>query len=265
MKAGFRPCIDLHDGKVKQIVGGTLNTDCGEVNLQTNFVSAEPPAYYAGLYRRDGLTGGHVIKLGSGNDEAALEALRAYPGGLQIGGGINAGNAAGFLDAGASAVIVTSFVFAGGVFHEGNLQQLLSAVGKEHIVLDLSCRRTADGRFMVVTDRWKNFTELEVNAATLAKLSGSCREFLIHAVDVEGKCSGIDRELVALLAADSPVKCVYAGGISSMQDIECIEETGRGMIDYTIGSALDIFGGTLSYDDVVRHHRASAGKTAQQQ
>ncbi len=251
MKAHFRPCIDLHDGKVKQIVGGSLNTAAGEKELQTNFVSEKSPAYYAGLYKRDALYGGHVIKLGPGNDEAALEALRAYPGGLQLGGGVNADNAGSFLEAGAAKVIVTGFVFSGGVFHEENLQRLIKAVGKEHIVLDLSCRKTPDGRYMVVTDRWKNFTTLELNGETLEKLSGSCAEFLVHAVDVEGKCSGIDEQLLGILAENSPLKCVYAGGIASFADIDLISNAGKGMVDYTIGSALDIFGGTLSYEKVV--------------
>jgi phosphoribosylformimino-5-aminoimidazole carboxamide ribotide isomerase len=255
MKACFRPCIDLHDGKVKQIVGGTLNTVCGEAELQTNFVSENTPAYYAQMYERDGLTGGHVIKLGAGNDEAALSALRAYPGGLQLGGGVNADNAGTFLDAGASGVIVTSFVFSGGKFHQENLGKLLKAVGKERIILDLSCRKDARGRYMVVTDRWRNFTTMELNRETLEKLADSCCEFLVHAVDVEGKCSGIDEELLNLLAENSPLKCVYAGGISSLKDIVSIENAGKGMVDYTVGSALDIFGGTLSYKKVVDHQR----------
>jgi phosphoribosylformimino-5-aminoimidazole carboxamide ribotide isomerase len=252
-KSLFRPCIDLHDGKVKQIVGGTLNTAGGEGNLRTNFVSEKSPAYYAELYRNDGLTGGHVIKLGQGNDAAALEALAAYPEGLQLGGGVNADNAKGFIEAGASAVIVTSFVFSNGEFHDGNLKKLLQAVGKERIVLDLSCRKTADGKYMVVTDRWKNFTTMEVCGKTLENLASNCTEFLIHAVDVEGKCSGIDTELVELLAEYSPCKCVYAGGISSFDDIQLIADAGNGRIDFTIGSALDIFGGHIAYKDVVNY------------
>lgn len=255
-KALFRPCIDLHDGKVKQIVGGTLNTAAGEDDLRTNFVSEKSPAYYAELYRRDGLTGGHVIKLGSGNDEAALEALRAYPGGLQLGGGVNADNAKTFIDAGASAVIVTSFVFSGGEFHEGNLKQLIKAVGRERIVLDLSCRKAPDGRYMVVTDRWKNFTSMALGAEVLEKLSSSCCEFLVHAVDVEGRRAGIDTGLLNLLAENSPCKCVYAGGIASMDDVKLIESAGGGRVDYTIGSALDIFGGQIPYSEVVNNCRS---------
>ncbi|MBO5668698.1 MAG: phosphoribosylformimino-5-aminoimidazole carboxamide ribotide isomerase [Lentisphaeria bacterium] len=248
----FRPCIDLHDGQVKQIVGGSLNTAAGEKELKTNFVSEKSPAYYAELYKRDQLSGGHVIKLGPGNEEAALAALRAYPGGLQLGGGVNADNAQNYLDAGAAGVIVTSFVFADGIFNETNMKKLLKAVGRERIILDLSCRKTADGRYLVVTDRWKNFTQLELNRATLENLAANCCEFLVHAVDVEGKCSGIDRELLQILAENSPLKCVYAGGIASPDDIRIIADTGKGMVDYTIGSALDIFGGNMSYQEIVK-------------
>ena len=252
----FRPCIDLHDGKVKQIVGGTLNTDCGEKNLQTNFVSSHSPAYYAEMYRRDELHGGHIIKLGANNDQAALEALHAWEGHLQIGGGITAENAAFYLDNGAAQVIVTSFVFSDGKFQEDNLQKLLKAVGKEHLVLDLSCRKTADGGYTVMSDRWKNFTSLKLNPDTLDKISRSCCEFLIHAVDVEGKRSGIDHELLDLLGEYSPIPTVYAGGISGFSDITAIENTGKGRIGYTIGSALDIFGGALPYRDVVEYNRS---------
>jgi phosphoribosylformimino-5-aminoimidazole carboxamide ribotide isomerase len=249
----FRPCIDLHDGKVKQIVGGTLNTVAGESSLATNFVSDRTPEYYAELYRRDGLTGGHIIKLGPGNDDAAKAALAAWPGGMQIGGGITADNAGAWLNAGADKVIVTRFVFSGGEFIRSNLDALLSSVGKQHLVLDLSCRKCPDGKYRVVTDRWKNFTTLEVNAATLEMLSGCCAEFLIHAVDVEGLQSGIDEELLAVLGAHSPIECVYAGGVASFEDIAKIEAAG---ISYTIGSALDIFGGKISYDAVVFRSRA---------
>ena len=251
----FCPCIDLHDGKVKQIVGGTLESACGE--LRTNFVSEYTPDYYAALYKRDNLTGGHVIQLGSGNENAALAALGAWRGGLQLGGGVNSGNARYWLDAGAAKVIVTSFVFENGSFRVDRVEELLNAIGREHLVLDLSCRRTASGKFMVVTDRWQKFTTLEVNRETLKDMSRYCSEFLIHAVDVEGKQSGIDAELLKILAADSPVPCVYAGGISSFADIELIETVSGGKVDYTIGSALDIFGGKLAYREVVER----AGRT----
>lgn len=251
----FCPCIDLHDGKVKQIVGGTLESASGE--LRTNFVSEYTPDYYAALYKRDNLTGGHVIQLGSGNENAALAALGAWRGGLQLGGGVNSGNARYWLDAGAAKVIVTSFVFENGSFRVDRVEELLNAIGREHLVLDLSCRRTASGKFMVVTDRWQKFTTLEVNRETLQDMSRYCSEFLIHAVDVEGKQSGIDAELLKILAADSPVPCVYAGGISSFADIELIETVSGGKVDYTIGSALDIFGGKLAYREVVER----AGRT----
>ena len=239
----FRPCIDLHDGVVKQIVGGTL-TDKG---AKTNFVAPHPPAYYAELYRKDGLTGGHVIKLGPGNDDAAREALAAWRGGLQIGGGITAENAAEWLDAGAAKVIVTSYIFKDGELLMSNLQKLLQAVGKEHLVLDLSCRKKADGNYYIVTDRWQKFTNLQLNKETLCALADDASEFLIHAVDVEGKQSGIDSELLNILAQHSPLPCTYAGGIHSFGDIETILGAGHSKIGYTVGSALDIFGGPLPY------------------
>lgn len=254
LSAEFRPCIDLHDGKVKQIVGSTLDQP-GETAPRTNFVSEHSPEYYAGLYRKDNLCGGHVIQLGPGNQQAALAALAAWPGGLQLGGGVNDENAGFYLDAGAAKVIVTSFVFADGVFKKERLEKLLKITGRDKLVLDLSCRRTAEGKYFVVTDRWRNFTELEVNSATLDMFSRYCSEFLIHAVDVEGKQSGIDRELLDILASSSAVPAVYAGGISDFEDIAVIESAGQGRVHYTIGSALDIFGGRLSYDEVVRHSK----------
>ena len=246
----FRPCIDLHDGKVKQIVGSTLEA-AGSAAPSTNFVSDRSPAYYAEMYKKDNLRGGHVIQLGKGNQEAALEALAAWPGGLQLGGGVTDENAKFYLDAGADKVIVTSFVFSDGLFKEEKLRSLLKITGKEHLVLDLSCRRRADGRYFVVTDRWQKFTELELTPQTLEKLGSYCSEFLIHAVDVEGKQSGIDQELLKILAESATVPCVYAGGISSFADIELIENASGGKVHYTIGSALDIFGGRLAYRDVV--------------
>jgi phosphoribosylformimino-5-aminoimidazole carboxamide ribotide isomerase len=256
----FRPCIDLHEGKVKQIVGGTL----GEAprQLRTNFVSERPAAWYAELYRRDGLKGGHVVMLGPGNEAAARAALAAYPGGLQIGGGINAGNARSWLDAGASHVIVTSWVFREGRLDEERLDALVQAVGKERLVLDLSCRRRGVDYF-VVTDRWQKFTELKLGQESLKKLARHCAEFLIHAVDVEGLCGGIDRELVEKLGQWAPVPTTYAGGASSMADLEEVARLGRGRIDLTIGSALDIFGGSgVRYADAVAFNRRLSGTAA---
>ena len=237
----FRPCIDLHDGRVKQIVGGSLSDSPGQ--LRTNFVSAHPAAWFAELYRRDQLTGGHVIMLGPGNESAARAALSAYPGGMQIGGGITADNASDWLAAGASHVIITSWVFRAGRLDEERLRQLVKIIGKEKLVLDLSCRQRGENYF-VVTDRWQKFTDLMVSRETLAKLSAHCAEFLIHAVDVEGLCRGIDAGLVTNLGQWATVPTTYAGGANSLADLETVTRLGQGKIDLTIGSALDIFGGT---------------------
>lgn len=251
----FRPCIDLHEGQVKQIVGGTL-TDSGG-GLRTNFVSDRPAAWYAELYRRDGLTGGHVIQLGPGNEAAARAALAAYPGGLHLGGGVTLDNARAWLDAGASHVIVTSWVFRGGRIDEERLAALVAAIGRDRLVLDLSCRRRGDDYF-VVTDRWQKFTEVTLGAESLGRLAGSCAEFLIHAADVEGLCRGIDEELVARLADWAPLPTTYAGGAKSIEDLERVTRLGRGRIDLTIGSALDIFGGAgVRYAEAVAFNRRS--------
>jgi phosphoribosylformimino-5-aminoimidazole carboxamide ribotide isomerase len=235
----FRPCIDLHEGKVKQIVGGTL----GEAGPRTNFVSDKSAAWYAELYRRDHLTGGHVIMLGPNNEQQARAALAAFPGGLQIGGGINASNAAAWLEAGASHVIVTSWIFQDGRLHEARLAELVSAIGKSRLVIDLSCRKR-DEDYVVVTDRWQKFTDVTVSPETLQKLATSCAEFLVHAVDVEGMCLGIDQELVAKLGRWSLIPTTYAGGARTLADLEEITRLSEGKVDLTIGSALDIFGGT---------------------
>jgi phosphoribosylformimino-5-aminoimidazole carboxamide ribotide isomerase len=248
----FRPCIDLHEGKVKQIVGGSLGEAAG---LQTNFVSENPAAWFAELYQRDGLAGGHVIMLGPGNEPEARAALAAFPGGLQIGGGINAENARDWLDAGASHVIATSWVFRAGRVDEGRLGELVKAVGKSRLVLDLSCRRRG-GDYFVVTDHWQTFTELTISSDTLQKLARSCAEFLIHAVDVEGLCRGIDRELVEKLGQWTPRPTTYAGGANALSDLEEVTRLGQGKVDLTIGSALDIFGGTgVKYKEVVKFNR----------
>lgn len=241
----FRPCIDLHEGKVKQIVGSTLDTSL----LKTNFVSEKDPAFFAGLYRKDNLPGGHVIMLGKNCEDAAAAALQAWPGNLQIGGGINPSNAAKWIETGADKVIVTSWCFQDGKFIPEKLQELLKEVGKEHLVLDLSCRRKGEDYF-VAADRWRTYTDLRVNRETLEMLSDSAAEFLIHAVDVEGKQAGIDTELLGILSEESPIECVYAGGIRTLDDVKLIEEAGKGRVHYTIGSALDIFGGPLPYADV---------------
>ena len=247
----FRPCIDLHEGKVKQIVGGTLGAD----GLRTNFVSEKSAAWFTELYKRDELNGGHVIQLGSGNEIEARAALAAFPGGLHLGGGVNALNARGWLDAGASHVIVTSWVFREGRVDWERLNELVKAIGKDRLVLDLSCRKRGENYF-VVTDRWQKFTDLEVNAEALQKFSAYCAEFLIHAVDVEGLCRGIDRELVAKLGEWTPIPMTYAGGANSLADLEEVTRLGQGKVDLTIGSALDIFGGSgVKYEDCVKFNR----------
>ncbi len=235
----FRPCIDLHQGQVKQIVGGSLNDE----GADTNFVSEYSSRYYAELYRKHQLNGGHVIALGPGNQEAALEALSAWPGGLQFGGGVNADNAASYLEAGASHVIVTSYLFEGGQFSWERLEAVKAVTGKERLILDLSCRKTATG-WNIATDRWQTVTELAVNAQTLEELSSHCAEFLIHAADVEGLQAGIDEDLVRLLGQSCPIPVTYAGGARSLEDLKRVHELSDGKVDLTIGSALDIFGGS---------------------
>lgn len=256
MRDMFRPCIDLHEGKVKQIVGGSLNEDASR--LRTNFVSEHPSTWYAELYKRDNLKGGHVIMLGPGNEESGRAAIRAYPGGLQIGGGITIENAQSFLDDGASHVIVTSWVFREGRVDWERLRALTQAIGKPRLVLDLSCRQR-DHEYYVVTDRWQNFTELAITQATLAKLADSCAEFLVHAVDLEGLCEGVNADLVEKLGRWSPIPTTYAGGARSLSDLETVTRVGAGKIDLTIGSALDIFGGKgVRYADVVAFNRKLA-------
>ena len=249
----FRPCIDLHDGKVKQIVGATLSDD-REDQVVTNFETERSPADFARMYREDDLPGGHVIMLGPGNEAAAKSALSAYPGGLQVGGGITDGHAIDYLDAGASHVIVTSYVFRRGQVDHDNLRRLVDAVGRERLVLDLSCRKR-EGAYVVVTDRWQAFTDVKVDAASLAELSDHCAEFLVHGVDVEGLRQGIEPDLVQLLAHASPIPVTYAGGATALADLELVKDLGRGRVDLTIGSALDIFGGDVPYRQVVAWQR----------
>lgn len=252
----FRPCIDLHHGKVKQIVGGTLDDASG--TAETNFESDQSPAFFADRYREDGLTGGHVIRLGPGNEDAALEALRAYPGGLQLGGGVKVENAARYLEAGASHVIVTSALFD----KEGQMQwevlrALLAEVGRERLVLDLSCRQTDTG-WQVAMNRWQTLTELPVTKEVLDDLAGHCAEFLVHAADVEGKCQGIDESLVVKLGAWATIPITYAGGARSIEDLALVDRLSDGKVDLTIGSALDMFGGDgASYEECVGWNRQS--------
>lgn len=246
----FRPCIDLHQGKVKQIVGGSLR-DAGPGPVE-NFVSAHSAGWFAENFRHDQLTGGHVIMLGPGNEGAAKEALAAWPGGLQIGGGVHEGNAADWLDAGASHVIVTSALFdPNGKFLEEVLRSLVRKIGKKRLVIDLSCRATA-GAWTVAMNRWQTLTELTVDHATLDRLAPYCDEFLVHAADVEGLCRGVDERLVTHLGNWGKIPITYAGGAATMADLLQVEDAGRGKVDITVGSALDLFGGSgLIYKELV--------------
>lgn len=247
----FRPCIDLHQGKVKQIVGSTLSDQKG-MDPITNFTSDKSPQWFADLYKSHNLQGGHIIRLGPGNDQAAKEALAAWRNGLQIGGGITLENATEWLDAGASDVIVTSYVFKDGQINHRRLEQLEEVVGKENLVLDLSCRKKGD-HYYIVTDRWQKFTDVTISDETLDLFARYCHEFLIHAVDVEGKCNGIEQELVRMLGKWGKIPITYAGGIHSKHDIEAIRTEGCGKLDYTVGSALDIFGGKgLKFEDLAK-------------
>ena len=255
----FRPCIDIHNGKVKQIVGSSLSDK--DSSARENFVSGKDAAFYARLYQKDQIRGGHIILLNPQgtqyyelNRKQAVQALLAYPGGLQIGGGITPDNAQEFLHAGASHVIVTSYVFKDGSIHYGNLEKLAAAVGKERLVLDLSCRRV-DGGYVVVTDRWQKFTKEAVTPQLLDRLCGYADEFLVHAADVEGRTCGIEKELVQLLGGWGKIPVTYAGGVSSFQDLDYLRQYGNGRLHVTIGSALDLFGGPLSYQEVLAYCR----------
>ncbi|MDA8744051.1 phosphoribosylformimino-5-aminoimidazole carboxamide ribotide isomerase [Rubripirellula amarantea] len=252
----FRPCIDLHDGQVKQIVGGTLRDD--NQHLVENHVAKQPPEWFARKYCLDQLTGGHVIKLGPGNEEAAKAALSAYPDGLQIGGGITCENAASWIDAGASHVIVTSWLFSDtGKLEYDRLASLVAAVGKQRVVIDLSCRRTSDDddhpSWHVAMNRWQTITELAITYENLNQLSDFADEFLIHAADVEGLCGGVDEKLVELLGGWAGLPMTYAGGVASLEDIEFIDRVSGSKLDVTVGSALDLFGGTgVTYEELLR-------------
>ena len=250
----FRPCIDIHNGKVKQIVGGSLKDEGDQA--QENFVSAQDAAWYAKRYQKDGIRGGHIILLNPESSEyyeanvaQALKALGAYPGGLQIGGGNHAENAQKFLDAGASHVLVTSYVFKDGQIHFDRLKDLSEKIGKEHLVLDVSCRKKDDA-YYVVTDRWQKFTSVKMNMDTLHMLAPYCDEFLIHAVDVEGKASGIEKPLAELLGQFTERPVTYAGGVGSFDDLRQLKELGNDRVNVTIGSALDLFGGPIPYETV---------------
>lgn len=255
----FRPCIDIHDGKVKQIVGGSLkDASATEMHATVNFESDLDGGYYANLYKENALKGGHIILLNPVSSEfyeedkrQAMLALKAFPNGFQIGGGITADNAAEYIKAGASHVIITSYAFKDGKVNYDNIQKIVSVIGKEHLVLDLSCRKK-DNEYYIVTDRWQKFTDVTVNKDTLDKLSSYCDEFLIHAADVEGKCQGIETELIRILDAwDGNTTITYAGGIGSYEDLATLKELSHNKINVTIGSALDLFGGNLDFSRIL--------------
>lgn len=268
----FRPCIDIHNGKVKQIVGGTLRDEADQAS--ENFVSSQDAPFFAHLYEKYGLRNGHIILLNPETSDyypqtkaQALSALQAWPGGLQVGGGIRPDNARAFLDAGASHVIVTSYVFRDGRIALDNLERLVSVTGPERLVLDLSCRRKGN-RYYIVTDRWQKFTDTEVTVETLTDLAGFCDEFLIHAADVEGKTNGIEKNLIPILeqASESIASeghenfpITYAGGVRNFDDLAFIKEEGHDHIHVTIGSALDLFGGSMHFEDVIRYCRDDFG------
>ena len=251
----FRPCIDIHNGKVKQIIGGSLK-DAGDQATE-NYVAEQDAVYFAKLYQKEGIKGGHIILLNPASSTYYKEtraqaelALGAYPGGLQIGGGITAENAKEFLDAGASHVIVTSYVFRDGKINYENLARLKDAVGREHLVLDLSCRKK-DDFYYIVTDRWQKFTDVKLTEDVLSELADYCDEFLVHAVDVEGKAGGIEEDIAALLGNWDGISVTYAGGVSSFEDLRKLKELGRNKVDVTIGSALDLFGGEMPFSKVL--------------
>ena len=253
----FRPCIDIHNGKVKQIVGGSLK-DEGDM-AQTNFTSEQDAAWYAEKYKQDGLKGGHIILLNSRDSEyfeatkaQALLALSVYPGGMQIGGGITAENAEEYLEAGASHVIVTSYVFLDGEVRLDRMEKLKNTVGRERVVIDLSCRKK-DGDYYIVTNRWQTFTQVRLTREIMDEIADYCDEFLVHGVDVEGQAAGVDEELARLLSAHKKRRVTYAGGIGSPEDLMRFEKLTEGKVDFTIGSALDLFGGAIPYQEVKKY------------
>lgn len=252
----FRPCIDIHNGKVKQIVGGTLlDTDD---SAKENFVSKQDGGFYGALYRKHNLFGGHVILLNSMDSPyyeetktQALKALKAYPKGLQVGGGMNPKNSEEFLKAGASHVIVTSYVFHGGCIHMDRLEEMKNAVGREHLALDLSCKKSGQD-YYIVTDRWQNMTDTKLSKSLMNQLSEYCSEFLIHGVDVEGSRSGVDKNLLHILGSFTKLPITYAGGVGTLDDVKAFCKDTKGTVDLTIGSALDLFGGTIPLTEVLK-------------
>ncbi len=273
----IRPCIDIHNGKVKQIVGGSLRDESGKESvlkesvhkerlsgenpLRENFVSQKDADVYAAIYRRAMLPGGHIILLNSVKEKEAYEAdlrqaflaLKEYPDGMQAGGGITPETADRFLEAGASHVIVTSYVFREGELDRDHLDEMVRAVGKKHLVLDLSCRKQENGSYVVVTDRWQKLTGMVISEETLDFLAEFCDEFLIHAADVEGKRAGVEEDIAELLGGwqkKSRFPVTYAGGVHALEDLSKIAASSGGRMDVTVGSALDLFGGNLKLQEL---------------
>lgn len=243
----FRPCIDLHEGKVKQIVGETLTSD----KPKENFVSEKDASYFATLYRENNLSGGHIVMLGQGNKAEALNALNTFPGGMQVGGGINDSNYKEYLDNGASHIIVTSYIFEQGQVNLDKVKNISSKTGAGNLVIDLSCK-LYNNTYYVVSNKWKDITDFELTRENLGKLSKYCDEFLIHAAHIEGKRQGADFKLIKLLAEFSDIPVTYAGGINSQDEIKEVKSSGNDKIDITIGSALDIFGGDLNFNKIIK-------------
>jgi phosphoribosylformimino-5-aminoimidazole carboxamide ribotide isomerase len=190
--------------------------------------------------------------LGPGNEEAALSALQAYPGGMQIGGGISSKeNATKYLEAGASAVIVTSYIFPNAKFSPEKLKTISSETGKENLVIDLSCYKR-NSEWTVAINRWQTLTDFCITPQNLKEISEYCSEFLVHAAGVEGKQQGMDLELIEFLGEHSPIPATYAGGANSLKDFETCNTLSKGRVDLTIGSALNIFGGKIPYEKCIK-------------
>ncbi|PVH24623.1 phosphoribosylformimino-5-aminoimidazole carboxamide ribotide isomerase [Sphingobacterium corticibacter] len=246
----FRPCIDVFKAKVVQLIGTSLFGG-DERTIIKHFESEYSPAYYAKLFKEDDLKGGHILSLGSGNNDVVIEALSAFSGGMKYGGGVTAENAHVYLDAGATHVIVNSYVFNNGEINYSNLDSLVKSIGKDKLVLDMSCRKR-NGEYYIVTNLWEKFTNVRINKQSLLEISGYCDEIIVHGVDSEGRKQGLESDLVKILAEHTPIKTVYAGGISSISDLNLIKELGNEKIDPCIGTALSIYGGNLPYQDVVQ-------------
>ncbi len=249
----FRPCIDVFKGKVVQLIGTSLFGG-EEKTIVKHFESEYSPAYYAELFKQDNLKGGHILSLGSGNNDVVIEALKAFNGGMKYGGSVTPENAHVYLDAGATHVIVNSYVFDNGEINLPNLKSLVKSIGKDKLVLDMSCRKK-NGDYYIVTNLWEKFTNVILDQKSLQDISKYCDEIIVHGVDSEGRKQGLESDLVRILAQHTPIKTVYAGGISSIADLTMIKALGNEKIDPCIGTALSIYGGNLSYYEVLEWNK----------